>query len=137
MAATHTLAEFVVFGQFFADQQTVGDLQRAGRIFNVLVQATHTPAEFVTFDQFFTDEQTAGKFKDELDISCQTDCDEGHVSTTHQVNILEQIKVPQALISFLIPLMIAKRMLVIYSRFYLALWPRQGLKGAGRELLHE
>ena len=89
MAATHTLAEFVVFGQLFADEQTVGDLQRAGRIFNVLVQVTHTPAEFVTFDQFFTDEQTAGKFKDELDISCQTDCDEGHVNTTHQVNILE------------------------------------------------
>ena len=49
--------------------------------------------------QFFADEQTAGKFKDELDISCQTDRDEGHVNTTHQVNI------PQALISFLIPLM--------------------------------
>ena len=78
--------------------------------------------------QFFADEQTAGKFKDELDISCQADRDEGHVNTTHQVNI------PQALISFLMPLMIARRMLVIYSRFYRAQRPRQGLRRAGREL---
>lgn len=52
-------------------------------------------AEFVVVGQFFADEQTAGEFKDELDISCQTDCDEGHVNTTHRVNILEQINVPR------------------------------------------